>query len=78
MLKLGEKVKDKITGLEGVIVVRSEWLYGCIRLGIQPMELKDAKPADIVEYDEAQLEPVAVSKKPKPRGGPSGVHIISR
>lgn len=33
---MGKLVRDKISGLEGIVVARTEWLYGCIRLNVQP------------------------------------------
>jgi len=34
--KLGAKVKDQVTGLEGTVTCRMEWLYGCRRYLVQP------------------------------------------
>lgn len=39
MIKLGSRVKDKMTGLEGVAVARIEYLNGCERYEIQPQGL---------------------------------------
>lgn len=52
---LGERAKDKITGFEGVITVRCEFLTGCNRYCIQPTELKDGKPVESIYFDEAQI-----------------------
>lgn len=54
MIKLGDNVKDTITGYTGVVVARTEWLYGCVRFGVQSKELKDGKPMDVYWLDEAQ------------------------
>lgn len=64
-IKLGQKVRDKITGLEGITVVRSEFLFGCIRFGVQPQEVKEGKPAEWVYVDEPQLEVVKDTPAPK-------------
>ncbi len=56
MVKLGSKARDIYTGLEGVAVGRTEWLYGCTRIGIEPIELKDGKPIDIQWFDEQRVE----------------------
>lgn len=37
MIKLGSKARDKVTGLEGIIINRSIWIHGDDRYGIQPM-----------------------------------------
>ena len=54
--ELGSVAKDKITGFEGVIRVRSEYLTGCDVYGLQSRELKENKPADYVFIDEALIE----------------------
>lgn len=56
MIKLGSKVRDKITGVAGIAIARTEWLNGCARITIQPQELKDGKPVDFTTVDEPQLE----------------------
>lgn len=54
MINLGQTVRDAITGLEGVVVARHDYLYGCVRITIQPREHKDGKPAETVTFDEQQ------------------------
>ena len=56
---LGARVKDPISGLTGIAVSRTEFLYGCVRVGVQPEALHDGKPIDQVFVDEPQLEVVA-------------------
>lgn len=56
MIHLGDKVKDKVSGLTGIVVARTEWLYGCIRLTVQPQELHDGRPVDGYTFDEPQAE----------------------
>lgn len=71
-IKLGDKAKDRITGLTGIVTSRHEFLNGCVRMGIQPQELKDGKPVESSVFDVEQLELVTekVEKKGKPGGGP--------
>jgi len=71
-LELGSLVKDKITGFQGKVMARSEWLYGCRRYSVVPLELKDGRPADLVGFDEDSLEVVeaAPAHKVKATGGP--------
>lgn len=54
MASVGDKVKDGISGLEGVILARTEWLYGCVRLTVQPYGEKDGKPFETFVIDEPQ------------------------
>lgn len=64
MLKLGDEVRDMITGFQGVLIARTEWLRGCVRLTIQPRELKDGKPIESESFDEQQVELVEPKEKP--------------
>lgn len=54
--ELGQRAKDKITGFEGILTARCEFLTGCNRYCIQPTELRDGKPIDSIYFDEAQIE----------------------
>jgi hypothetical protein len=53
---LGDKVKDRITGMTGIVISRSEHLFGCERYWVEPQELKDAKPVDGRWFDQDSLE----------------------
>ena len=35
MVKLGERYRDTISGFEGVATSRSEYLHGCVRVGLE-------------------------------------------
>ncbi len=70
MIKLGNKVRDSLTGFEGIAIGRTEWMYGCTRIGIDPVGLHDGKPIDTQWFDEQRVELVedaepAVSKESK-------------
>jgi hypothetical protein len=56
MLKLGDKVKDRITGFTGIVVARTDWLYGCVRFVVQPQTMHDGKPVEPLSFDEDSLE----------------------
>ena len=57
MIALGSQVKDIITGLTGVAIARTEWLYGCHRIAIESVDLKkDGKPSDSIWVDEQRVE----------------------
>jgi hypothetical protein len=58
-IKLGMELKDSITGFAGVAINRTEWLNGCVRIGIQPRELHEGKPIEYQVFDVQQLELVA-------------------
>lgn len=70
--KLGDRVRDKITGYEGVVTSITFWLNGCVRLAVQATVLKDGKPVEAEWIDDQQVELAQEGKgeKKKPRGGP--------
>jgi hypothetical protein len=70
-IKLGQKVKDPITGFKGIAVCRMDWLTGCTRIGVQAPVGKDGKVIPVEYFDEPQLEKIKVkSKKGGPRPSP--------
>lgn len=57
MIKLGDKVKDSITGYTGIATARTEWLFGCVRWCVQPQTVnKEGKVDDGLMFDEPQLK----------------------
>lgn len=73
-MNLGDKVRDTITGLTGIAIARHEYLNGCIRLSVQPNELKDGKPVDCSAFDIEQLELVESASKPRKLVAVGGPH----
>ena len=77
MIKLGSKVKDFITGFEGIAIARCIYLNNCIRIEVQPQELKKGKPVESLWVDEGQLvteEAVReVEGKEEVIGGPGSI-----
>jgi hypothetical protein len=70
MVKLGSKVKDSMTGFEGVAVSRTEYLYGCVSVGVQPTGLTEKGKSQELEYfDEQRLSAASTAKT----GGPGAV-----
>lgn len=53
-VKIGDTVRDAISGYEGVVIGRTEWIYGCIRFTVQTQGLHEGKPIDPVSLDEGQ------------------------
>lgn len=62
-IKLGQTIKDSITGYQGVAIGRTKWLYGCVRITIQGDLDKDGKVPDTVCFDEEQLIVVKAKRK---------------
>jgi len=63
-IKLGDKVKDNITGVIGIAISRIEYLHGCTQFGIQA-KAKDGNVPKVEWIDEPQLTRVALSKQEK-------------
>lgn len=76
MIHLGSLVKDCYTGFEGVATGRTEWLYGCARIGIEPRQLHDGKPVETQWFDEQRVivvterAPTVSADSEATKGGP--------
>jgi hypothetical protein len=71
-VNLGDYVKDTITDFEGTVISRHEYLNGCVRLSLQPRELREGKLVEALTFDVEQLVLVKAAE-PKlaiPKGGP--------
>lgn len=66
-ITLGDRVKDRISGFQGIAIARTTWLHNCTRIVVQPESLtKEHKPSEDMAFDEAQLEVVK-----------AGVHVAT-
>lgn len=72
MINLGDIAKDTITGLTGAVVSRHEYLNGCVRVSLQPNEIKDGRPVEATTFDIEQIEVIqpAAHKMLARTGGP--------
>ena len=59
---LGKKIKDKVSGLSGVVVSVTIFLNGCIRVSIQPPIDKDGKMPSESWFDWQQVELLKTKK----------------
>lgn len=55
MVKLGEKVKDKVTNFEGVATARAEYLTGCPRICVEAESPSAEGKVLSAWFDEARL-----------------------
>lgn len=84
MINLGDKVRDTVSGWEGIATGRYEYLNGCRRWQVDGVD-KEGKPEGFV-FDEQQLEvsetQAVVPKDHSPReqltGGPRGNRPLPR
>lgn len=72
MIKLGDKVKDTVSGFVGIATARAEWLNRCIRINITAQKLKDGKSVDEWFDEDSVVKVGAGVNKPKKKytGGP--------
>lgn len=63
-MQLGDTCRDIISGFTGTAVARTQWLYGCDRITLQPPVDKDGKLPDNSSFDIMQIEVVQKAKKP--------------
>jgi hypothetical protein len=76
-MKLGQRIKDKVSGFTGIAVSRTEFLNGCVRISIQPPLDKEGKLPDEKWFDIQQLEIIdeGISVASKDTGGPGSTKI---
>jgi hypothetical protein len=75
MIQLGQKAKDKVTGFEGIIIGRCQYLTGCDQYGLVP-PARDGKIESAQWFDEGRIEivgaGVTAAEVTAPRnGGPN-------
>lgn len=75
MIELGQKARDKVTGFEGILIGRCQYLTGCDQYGLAP-PAKDGKIEGTQWFDEGRVEVVgagvAATEVTAPRnGGPN-------
>lgn len=61
-IRLGEEVRDVITGFKGVAISKISYLTGCVQYGVKP-KAKNGKMLDVEYIDEDQLEPIIKRKR---------------
>lgn len=74
-IELGDKVKDVVTGIEGIVVVVHDYLYGVSRIGIQPEGSCEGKPHETINADIFQAE--VIKKKAVDRKGTTAKKVIN-
>ena len=74
--ELGEALRDKVTGFQGVALARTEYYTDCNHYGLQSRTLKDGKPLGWEWFDETRLIRVEDAEKilKEPRIPTSGPH----
>lgn len=73
MIKLGMKVKDRVTGFTGIATAKVEYINGCVQFCVKPPVGVDGKMPEGEYLDVQQLEEVkgeGVDLNQKKTGGP--------
>lgn len=61
VVKLGDRAQDRISGLRGIVVGITDYLFQCRAIGIQAEGLHDGSPIKTVWFDEDQVDVVKKS-----------------
>ena len=72
-IKLGDEVKDTVSGFQGIAIARHSYLQGCDRVGVQPSINSDGGLPRIETFDEPSLIIITKQKAKegnRTRGGP--------
>jgi len=64
MKNLGKEAKDKITGFDGIIIGKINYLFGCSQYGISP-KCVDGKVNGTEWFDEGRVEVIGNGIAPK-------------
>jgi len=67
-IKLGNKVKDAITGFTGIAISKTKYLHGCTQWGLRSQELHEGKPIAVQWFDEPRLEVLEASEPVRTEG----------
>lgn len=86
-IELGDKVRDVVTGFEGIAIGEHQWLTGCRSISVQPGKIsEDGKLSEATGFDEHRLQIIQKSAVKMPsaeappasaiatKGGPSFNH----
>ena len=74
-IKLGDRVRDRISGFEGIATATAAYLNGCNRVLVEPAKLdKEGKLIEALWFDDVQVEMAqkgAFAKGKTKVGGPA-------
>jgi hypothetical protein len=73
MFTLGQRLRDRVSGFEGIATGRLQYLNGCVQYLLRPKIGADGKTIDGEWFDDQQIEFVdeGITVAPKRTGGPS-------
>ncbi len=62
MINLGDEVKDRVSGFQGIAYGRHTYLQGCSRITVQPPVEEDGKLPESAVFDEPLLDILEAGK----------------
>ncbi len=72
LFKLGDRVRDSLTGFEGIVIGRSEWLTGCNTIGLKSEQLEGGKAPELwLDQTRGQLIVAQAYTLPRSTGRPA-------
>ena len=71
-IELGNKVRDKVTGFEGIATAKIEYINGCIQFCVKPKVKEDGKMPDgeYIDVDELEIVDKGIIIEADSTGGP--------
>ena len=74
-IKLGSKVRDKVTCFEGIATARIRYMNGCVQYCVEPMVDKEGKMPEHHYIDFGQLEVIVaeIGEEKNKEKGPGGM-----
>jgi hypothetical protein len=72
MIELGCRVRDRISGFEGIASGRADYLTGCTQYAVAAKGLHEGKPVAWQWFDELRLEVVEQAALKLPQSGLPG------
>ena len=83
-VEIGDRVKDKVSEFEGIVISRTEFMAGCERIEVQAEKLHEGEPVEPQLFDAPNLDvikqsavPWKHSAKPKLKFGDKVWHKIN-
>lgn len=56
-IELGSRVRDMVTGFEGIAMARVEYLTGCTQYGISQAGKGELKPCEYLDWQRLEYDP---------------------
>ena len=75
-MRLGQEVRDRVTGFTGIVTAKVEYLNGCVQYHVRPKVREDQKFPEGAYIDQEYLEVIGTGLAPG-QGEPRAARDIS-